>query len=106
MPYKSEKIRIENTMYDRRRKLTQEQKEEIRAIYSTGACGTRPLARQFGVSRSTIRVIVLPRVAEKQKQRIKEHWKDYVDREKLTKAVRELRRYKQKLYLENKIKEN
>ena len=59
MPYKSEKIRIDNTIYDRRRKLTEEQKEEIREIYSKGVCGTRPLARQFGVSKTTIQIIYL-----------------------------------------------
>lgn len=106
MPYKSEKIKIQNTMYDRRRKLTEEQKEIIKSIYSTGVCGQRPLARQFGVSRSTIQVIVNDNIAEKKKQRIKEHWRDYTDRKMLTKAIRETRRYKQKLYLENKIKEN
>ena len=104
MPYKSEKIVIAGTMFDRRRKLTEEQKEQIREIYKSGVCGTRPLAKQFGVSRSTIRVIVLPHVAEKAKQRIKEHWRDYSNRKELTKATRELRRYKQQLYLENKIK--
>ena len=104
MPYKSEKIKIQNTMYDRRRKLTEEQKELIKSIYLTGVCGTRPLAKQFGVSRSTIQVIVNPNIAESKRQRIKEHWRDYSDREKLTKATRELRRYKQRLYLENKIK--
>ena len=103
MPYKSEKIKIQNTMFDRRRKLTEEQKEEIKTIYLSGVCGTRPLARQFGVSRATIQVIVNPSIAESKRQRIKEHWKDYSNREKLTKAIRETRRYKQQLYLENKI---
>ena len=104
MPYKSEKIKIEGTMFDRRRKLTDEQKEQIKMIYNSGVCGTRPLAKQFGVSKSTIRAIVIPGVAEKNKQKIKEHWRDYSDRKQLTKATRETRHYKQKLYLENKIK--
>lgn len=107
MPYKSEKIRIDNTMYDRRRKLTQEQKEEIKAIYLTGVCGTRPLARQFGVSRSLIQVIVNNEIAKKKKQYVKDNWKKYVaDKKEHAKITREHRQYKQKLYLENKIKEN
>ena len=42
MPYKAEKIKLSETQ-DRRRKLTEKQKEEIKAIYATGVCGTRPL---------------------------------------------------------------
>lgn len=76
MPYKSDKIKLSETQ-DRRRKLTKEQKEEIKAIYATGVCGTRPLAKQFGVSRKTIQIIVNPQIAEKTKQHIKEHWRDY-----------------------------
>lgn len=104
MSYKSEKIRIEGTMFDRRRKLTEEQKDEIRKEYATGLIGQRPLAKEYGVSRKTIQIIVNPDIAERTKQRIKEHWKDYVNREQLTKATRETRRYKQKLYLKGEIK--
>ena len=66
MPYKAEKIKLSETQ-DRRRKLTEKQKEEIRAIYATGVCGARPLAKKFGVSRSTIQIIVNPKRAEKAK---------------------------------------
>lgn len=34
---------------------------------------------------------------------MKEHWKDYSDREQLTKSARNLRRYKQELYLSGVI---
>lgn len=63
MPYKSEKIKL-NGLQDRRRKLTDDQKEQIKRIYATGVCGTRPLAKEFGVSRSTIQAIVSPARAE------------------------------------------
>lgn len=108
MPYLSEKIKIDNTMLDRRRKLTEEQKEQIKAIYKTGVCGTRPLAKQFGVSKTTIQIIVNPAIAERRKQYIKETWKKYQKYGKEHSAViREHRRYKQKLFLEGKInKEN
>jgi len=33
MPYKSEKINISGTFYDRRRKLTEDQKEYIRWLH-------------------------------------------------------------------------
>ena len=57
MPYKSEKIKLAPEQ-DRRRKLTDEQKREIKQIYESGVCGQRPLAKQFGVSRRTIQFIV------------------------------------------------
>ena len=104
MPYKSEKIKLSPTQ-DRRRKLTDEQKEEIKKIYATGLVGQRPLAKQFGVSKSLIQIIVKPEIAEKKKQRIKEHWKDYrPTKEEWAKTMREHRRYKQELYLKGELK--
>ena len=103
MPYKSEKIKLAPTQ-DRRRKLTDEQKEEIKKLYATGLIGQRPLAKQFGVSRSLIQVIVNLEIAEKKKQRIKEHWQDYrPSKEEWAKIVREHRRYKQELYLKGEL---
>lgn len=66
MPYKSSKIKLQG-LQDRRRKLTDEQKEEIKELYATGNIGQRPLAEQFGVSRSLIQIIVNPEIAEKEK---------------------------------------
>ena len=105
MPYKSEKMKLSETQ-DRRRKLTEKQKEEIRAIYATGVCGTRPLANKFGVSRKTIQVIVNPKIAEKSKQRIKEHWRDYrPSKEEWAKTMKEHRHYKNELYLKGELKD-
>ena len=103
MPYKSEKVRL-NPSQDRRRKLTEEQKEEIRRIYKAGVCGTRPLAKQFGVSRSTIQILVNPTRAEKVKQYRKEHWRDYrPTKEEWANTMREHRHYKHELYLQGKL---
>lgn len=103
MPYKSEKIKLSPTQ-DRRRKLPDEQKEEIKKLYATGLIGQRPLAKQFGVSRSLIQVIVNPEIAEKKKQRIKEHWRDYrPSNEEWAKTIREHRHYKQELYLKGEL---
>ena len=103
MPYKSEKIKLPPTK-DRRRKLTDEQKEEIRLIYAEGKVGMRPLAKQFGVSRSLIQVIVNPDIAERKKQRIKDHWRDYrPSKEEWAKTMKEHRHYKQELYLKGEI---
>lgn len=42
-------------------KLTDAEKKEIVRIYQSGVCGTRPIAKQFGVNRTTIRKIVGPK---------------------------------------------
>ena len=103
MPYKSEKLKLPPNK-DRRRKLTDEQKEEIRKIYATGTCGTRPLAKQFGVSRTLIQTIVNPAIAERHKQRMKEHWRDYrPSKEEWNRVKREHRHYKQGLYLQGEL---
>ena len=51
MPYKSEKISISGTEYDRRQKLTPEQRAEIYHRYHTEDVSQRQLAREYGVSR-------------------------------------------------------
>ena len=107
MPYKSEKIKLDPSQ-DRRRKLTDEQKREIKQIYESGVCGMRPLAQQFGVSRRTIQFIVdeekKQRCAEQFKQRRKDgRYKP--TKEEWAKTVREHRQYKQNLYLKGELKE-
>ena len=107
MPYKSAKIKLDPSQ-DRRRKLTDEQKREIKQIYESGICGTRPLAQQFGVSRRTIQFIVdegkKQRCAEQFKQRRKDgRYKQ--TKEEWAKTIREHRQYKQELYLKGELKE-
>lgn len=103
MPYKSETIKLSETQ-DRRRKLTDEQKEEIKRIYKSGVCGQRPLAKQFGVSRSLIQIIVNPNIAEAKKRRIKEHWRDYrPTKEEWAETMKKHRHYKQELHLKGEL---
>lgn len=105
MPYKSTQIKLAEHQ-DRRRKLTEEQKEQIREIYKTGVCGTRILAKQFGVSKSTIQVIVNPAIAQRHKNRSKAHWRDYrPSKEEWAATIREHRRYKQELYVKGELKQ-
>lgn len=105
MPYKSEKAPIEGTKYDRRVKLSKEDKEEILALYESGNHSQRELARMYGVSRRSIQFIVNPEKLQENKQRRAERggWKAYYDKEKNTAAIREHRNYKQSLYVKGLI---
>jgi transposase len=105
MPYKSEQpgqyIRPAD---DKRRKLTEAQKEEIRVQHAQGA-SQRQLATHFGVSRRLIQFILDPEKEARAKQLYAERRKDgrYYDPDKHAAAIREHRHHKHKLYTEGKL---
>lgn len=70
MPYKSDKIKLP-AKYDRRRKLSEETKEEIRTLYKQGNISHRQLALKYNVSKSCITLIVSPDRQEKVKEYVK-----------------------------------
>ena len=103
----AQKIKMSG-MQDRRRKLTEADKQKIREMYKGGNIGCRPLARMFGVSRSLIRIIVIPEVSEKIRARIKEHWREYYKRHGKNyhaASIRKTRNYKYSLYREGKLQD-
>ena len=103
MPYKSEKLKLSETQ-DRRRKLTDDQKEEIKRIYESGVCGTRPLAKQFNVSRKTIQLIVNPEMKQRQHDYVANNWRKYrPTKEEWAETMKEHRHYKQELYLKGEL---
>jgi predicted DNA-binding protein YlxM (UPF0122 family) len=105
MPYKSEKIKL-GELQDRRKKLTDKQREEIKSLYGTGNYSLNGLAKQFNVSKKTILLIVNENSAEKAKQYRKEHWKEWQRTGKeWNEIVKEHRAYKQKLYKDGKLKD-
>lgn len=105
MPYKSEKIKLSKEQ-DRRVKLTDEQRAEIKELYETGCYSLNDLAKAFNVSKKTILLIVNKDSAEKAKQYRKEHWREWQRTgEEWNEIVREHRKYKQKLYKDGKLKE-
>ena len=104
MPYISESIKLPEE-YDRRRKLSEAQKGEIREMYATGQYSLQKLADAYGVSKKLILITVNPESKRKSDERMREHWRDYVQsRKERAAAVKNHRRYKQKLYEEGKIK--
>ena len=107
MPYKSEKIKLSRSQ-DRRIKLTDEQREEIRHKYSTGLYSQRALAKEYKVSRRLITFVIDNEKYQKCREQFKErraNGKYKPDKEEWAKTMREHRHYKQKLYLDGELKE-
>ena len=100
MPYKTEKLRLPPEL-DRRRKLTDEQRDEIKHKYSTGLYSLNGLAKEYNVSKKTVLLIVNPESKRKNDERIKDHWRDYVpSKEERNAIMREHRAYKHKVLKE------
>lgn len=101
MPYifEKEKIKIKKED-DRRIKLTEDDKEEIRKLYKTGMYSQRQLATMFNVSRRSIQFAVNPDSYQKSLEQFKERQKDgrYYNKDAHTKYVREYRQRKKELY--------
>jgi hypothetical protein len=95
MPRKSDSIPINNEKLDRRKKLTEAQKEEIRK----SDLSLRKLAEMYDVSKRTIQYIKDPEKKRQNLLRRKERggWLQYYNKEKHTKAIKEHRDYKKKL---------
>lgn len=105
MPYKSEKIKLKG-LQDRRKRLTDEQRKEIKELYGTGFYSLNDLAKRFNVSKKTILLIVNDESAERAKQYRKEHWKDWQRKgEEHNEAIKKTRYYKHQLYKDGKLKE-
>ena len=97
MPYKSEKIKLHG-LQDRRKRLTDEQREEIKELYGTGLYSLNNLAKRFEVSKKTVLLIVNKESEERAKQYRKEHWKEWQRTGKEhNEAIKNTRRYKHKL---------
>lgn len=105
MPYKSEKIKLPKEL-DRRVKLTDQQRKEIKDLYGTGLYSLNDLAKKYNVSKKTVLLIVNKESSEKAKQYRKEHWKEFQGtKEEHREAIKKTRHYKHSLMLEGKLKE-
>ena len=101
MPYKSEKIKIAGTKLDRRRKLTEDQKECIRWLREEEGLSQRKLAAMFGVSRRLITFILDPEKEKRNKIRAKELRQEgryKYSKEQWAEVMKEHRHYKEKLH--------
>ena len=103
MPYKCEKIvKLAGTSKDRRRKLSDEQKDEIATL--KGTMSQRECARKFDVSRRTIQFIWDPDKHKRNLQCRQERGgsKQYYNKEKQKQYMKRHRHYKQELFLSSK----
>lgn len=107
MPYKAEKAGKIKPEDDRRVKLTEEQRDEIRELYVSPDYSLRRLAGMFGVSRRLIQFIVDPEKEKRNKEAFAERQKDgrYYDKDRHTKSIREHRHHKHDLYQAGKLEE-
>lgn len=106
MPYKAEKIKLPRE-YDRRIKLTEEQKDEIRHKYETGFYSQRQLAAEYNVSRRLITFVLDDSKRQRCAELFKERRKDgrYTpSKQERNKTSREYRKYKAELYKQGKLK--
>jgi hypothetical protein len=105
MPYKSDTLKINNIKLDRRVKLSPEQKEEIISLYKTGDYTIRGLTRIYEVSRRLIQFILFPDRLKKNVDNYHERggWEAYYNKNKHAEYMKTHRKYKYKLYKENKL---
>lgn len=107
MPYKSEKIRIAGTQYDRRIKLVPDQKEYIKWLRENELLSYSKLAKMFGVSKRLIQFICCPDKYLKSKENLKQRKADgryKPTKEEWAATIREHRRYKEQLKKKGNIK--
>ena len=97
MPSAIDKNHIVGSKYDRRSKLTLEQKKEIKE--NKLGLSQRKLAELYEVSRRTITFILDPDKLKANLERRKERGgsKQYYDKDKHTKCISDLRAYKKGL---------
>jgi hypothetical protein len=88
---------------DRRIKLTDEQKDEIKSLGDNHS--QRELARMYGVSRRLIQFIIYPEKLEENKKRRAERGGSavYYDKEKHRQSMKEHRDYKKSLIEKGEI---
>ena len=98
--------KLAGTMYDRRRKLSDDDKRDIQDLYNFEHLPIREIARRYEhiCSRRMIQFVVFPERDKKLKEKVskEKRWKKYNDRKTLTKAKNSWLKYKSNL-IKNKI---
>lgn|SRR5574343_374910 len=102
MPRISDTISINNKTLDKRYKLTDKDRENIKNLYYIEHCTIRGIAKLYQkiCSRRLIQLVIFPERAQVIARRAQEvkRWKKYNVKEIHTPAMRKHRAYKNKLY--------
>lgn len=100
MPLKYDKMSIRDKKHDRRVKLSDEDRKEIREKYAKGDTSHNKLAMEYGVSKRLIQFVLNPEKQEVAKRQFAERQKDgrYYDKDKHREYIREHREYKKELF--------
>lgn len=100
MPYKFDKTPINNPKNDKRVKLNDKDRENIRKEYAEGFVSQNDLAKKYKVSKRLIQFVLNPKKQEKAKQQFAERQKDgrYYDKEKHREYMKNHREHKKDLY--------
>ena len=102
MPYKCSKIIIANTQYDRRIKLSDEDKIDIVNRFEHGE-SMRSLSRAFKVDRQVIKYTIYPEYKKDFYEANRKRTKPEPDKAKRNAYMHTHRVHKQKLYVDGKI---
>lgn len=92
-------LKYEDEMQDGRRKLSEEQRLEIKKLYATGNWSWRTLAKKYEVNKGTIGLIVSKVRLATFRAYSKGRWKIYYDKGEHNKAIKKYRDKKRKLGL-------
>ena len=104
MPSKIDKLKLSEKQ-DRRVKLTTQDKEEVKKMYSTGLYSLNMLAKKYGVSKKLILITVNPKSKQKSKEYTKNNWKNWQrSKEERNEYSKATRRYKKDLYDKGELK--
>lgn len=92
-----DKIKLDEK-YDRRVKLLQEDKKEIKRLYATGNFSLNDLAKIYNVSKKAIHLTVNENVKKKDEEYKKNNWKKFQQSKEIrTRNASNTRNYKREL---------
>lgn len=100
MPSKLDKIPIDNPKHDKRVKLSDEDRDNIREEYACGNISQNGLAKKYGVSKRLIQFVLNPDKQEVARKQFLERQKDgrYYSKDKHREYMRQHREHKKELY--------
>lgn len=103
MPYTFDRIPINNKKHDRRVKLSDQDREEIRELYAKGDISQQALADKYNVSKRLVHFIIHPEKEVAARKQFKARQKDrrYYDKDKQRMYMKKHREHKKELYKKN-----